>query len=239
MIRARGLKKRFGTIQAVDGIDLDVDAGATVSIFGANGEGKSTLLRMLSTALRPDAGTLELFGLDARAHARSVRARLGVLTHAPGLYDDLTCRANLEFFARLAGVADPRAAADASLERFGLALRAGEPARELSRGLHQRLALARALIHGPDLMFLDEPFTGLDPHAALVLDRELRALRAAGRTVVLITHRLDRGLDISDRYLVIRRGRVVEAADSAGVDAAALEERHFPSGAAAGPAVPA
>lgn len=237
-IRARGLKKRFATIQAVDGVDLDVEAGETLAIFGANGEGKSTLLRLLSTALRPDAGSLELFGRDARRDARPVRARLGVLTHAPGLYDDLSCRANLEFFARLSGLPDPRQAADAALERFGLALRAGEPARELSRGLHQRLALARSLIHDPELLFLDEPFTGLDPRAALVLDRELRALRDAGRTVVLITHRLDRGLAIADRYVVLRRGRIVESAPAEGVDPTALEARHFPTGLVPGPAVP-
>jgi heme exporter protein A len=221
---ARGLTKRFGARRALEGLDWSVRTGESWAIFGPNGAGKSTLLRIAAGALRPDAGTLTLGGLDPRRDA-AARAGLGWIAHAAMLYDDLTALENLVFFARLHGVHRARDRAMELLTRFELDHRAEDHVGTLSRGLKQRVALARALVHDPVLMLLDEPFSGLDPRASLLLRDVLGQLRSAGRTLVIVTHDVAEGLRLSDRWIALRGGRLSEDGDSARTDADALNRR--------------
>ena len=226
-IETVGLTRRFGAITAVDRLSLRVDRGDSVALFGPNGAGKTTLMRMLTLNLRPSEGSFTIGGYDPREKDLEIRRRIGVISHQSYLYDDLTARQNLEFFARLYGVADPTARAEALLADVGLTPRADDPVRAFSRGMQQRVSLVRALVHDPQIVLLDEPFTGLDPHAARTLRSMLDSLREKGRTVFLVTHNLARGLELTDRWLVLSRGRIVEEGRSAETDHAAFESRYF------------
>jgi len=228
-IEARNVVRRFGSRRAVDGVDLDVAPGESVALFGPNGAGKTTLLRVLASTLRMTSGTVRIAGLDWTTSAAAIRRRIGVISHSTYLYADLTARENLVFFARLYGLADPNGSALRWLEAMELDDRADDPARAFSRGMTQRLSLARSLVHEPELVFLDEPFSGLDPHAAGVLRDTLDRLRAAGRTLVTVTHDIPLGLEISDRWVMLHRGKIVDAGSSAGTDPGALVAARFAS----------
>jgi len=205
-LSARGLEKRFGRSPALRGIDLEVAEGAALALLGPNGAGKSTLLRLAAGLARPSGGSLQVAGL--RAGLPGARARVGLVAHATFLYPELTARENLIFAGRLHGLADPAARADALLEEEGLAAVAGRPARGFSRGMAQRLAIARGLVHDPALLLLDEPFAGLDPRAAGRLAERLAGLRRAGRTLVLVTHDPGLALRLADAAVVLARGRI-------------------------------
>ena len=235
-IETRGLTRSFGALRALDRVDLNVAPGESVALFGPNGAGKTTLIRILTLCLKPTAGTLRLEGLDPRGDDRPIRERIGLISHHSFLYDDLTARQNLEFFAGLYGVDDPRERSDRLLREFGLAQRGEDAVRTFSRGMQQRLSLARALVHEPKLLFLDEPFNGLDPHAARMLRGTLEQLRGAGRTIVLVTHNLAEGLQLSDRWLILRAGRVAAQGASGETDAAAFDSWYFEQFASATPA---
>jgi heme exporter protein A len=222
-ISARGLVKQFGPATALAGIDLDVAPGEGLAVFGPNGAGKTTLLRLLTLTLRPTRGTLRILGRDPRRQGAEIRADLGVISHHLFLYDALSALENLEFFAGLYGVPAPRRRCLELLDAVGLTLRADDPIGSLSRGLQQRVAVARALVHDPAIVLLDEPFTALDPRASGVLAGLLADLRGRGRTVILTTHDLRRGLACSERFLLMARGRIVEAGPSAAADPAQLE----------------
>ena len=222
MISARGLKRRFGSVQALAGVDVEVPDGDSLAVFGPNGAGKSTLLRILSLSLRPDSGELRIAGLDPRRDGRSIRARVGVVSHRTGLYDDLSAVENVSFFAALHGVREPERRARALLDRFGLSLRADDPLRAYSRGMQQRVSVARALAHDPAILLLDEPFTGLDPQAAGSLRAALLEARRDRRTLLMVTHHLEEGLELCERWVVLSRGRVVDDGTSEGVDPAAF-----------------
>jgi heme exporter protein A len=226
-IETHDLTRRFGAITAVDRLSISVEPGESLAVFGPNGAGKTTLIRLLTLALRSTQGSFALDGLDPRADDLAIRRRIGVISHQSFLYDDLTARQNLEFFGRLYGVADPRARAAELLHTVGLEARADDPVRAYSRGMQQRVSLARALVHEPRIVFLDEPFTGLDPRAARTLRATLEQLREEGRTVFLVTHNLARGLELSDRWLLLSRGRIVDEGPSAGTDRAAFERDFF------------
>lgn len=202
-IEARGLVQRFGRTVALRSVDLEVAAGERLAVLGDNGAGKTTLLRILATASRPYRGELRLFGLDALRHRDAVRPRLGWLAHQPGLYPALTARENLAFFCTLHGL--PASRADECLELAGLNGDATRPAGELSRGRQQRLAIARSVLHDPELWVLDEPDTSLD-----VAGRELVGRLAAGRTVVMATHDRELAGRLCERALELRDGRVVD-----------------------------
>jgi len=215
-IAAQGLEKRFGRVHALRGVDLALERGRTLAVLGPNGAGKSTLLRLLAGLARPSAGTLVVGDAgSARASSaerRRARAAVGYLGHATLLYPDLTARENLLFAARLHGVSEAQARADALLEQQGLLGVADRLTRSFSRGMAQRLAIARGLVHDPSILLLDEPFTGLDPSAAEALERQLRQLRDQGRTLVLVTHELARACALADAAIVLSRGLVVHRA---------------------------
>ncbi len=224
VVEARGLAKRYGPLAALDGIDLSVPAGQAIVLLGANGAGKSTLLRLLATLTRPSGGRLRLFGEEVvSSDAGRLRSRIGFLSHQTFLYEHLTGLENLLFYARLYGLPDPGRAAREAIGAARLSDRQEDRVGVYSRGMQQRLAIARSLLHGPEMVLLDEPFTGLDRESSARLEERLRQLRSAGRTCVMATHDLEQGLRIADRVLVLRYGRLELDAPARGLDSARLE----------------
>ena len=224
LIVARGLEKRFGPVRALRALDLDVHSGSTLAVIGPNGAGKSTLLRLLSGLTRPSGGVLRV-GREERDR-RSRRGRVGLIAHASFLYPTLTARENLILAGRLYGVANPAERANALLEEQELTGVAERRAGGFSRGMSQRLSIARGLVHDPEIVLLDEPFSGLDPRAAARLAERLGALRTAHRTVVLVTHDLARAAELADEILLLVRGESVALPPQAGRDAASLEQHY-------------
>ena len=212
-ITAEDLTRHFGAVTALDGVSFTIEAGARVALLGANGAGKSTLLAVLASLATPRAGRASVAGFDVRTQSVEVRRRIGVLAHRPMLYEDLNSLENLRFFARLYGRADPASDIEALLRRVGLWSRRHEAVRVLSRGYHQRLAMARALVHRPEVLLLDEPETGLDIEALAILDSLM--LHAPGMTVLAATHRRERVDAWATGTLVLDRGRVIEASGTA------------------------
>ncbi len=211
---ARGLVKRFGPRLALGGVDLRLEPGHSLALVGPNGAGKTTLLRVLAGTLSPTSGSLRVFGHDARRDRRNAFARVGLVSHASLLYDDLTAIENVAFFARLYGIVEPTERALAVLEGVGVAHRAEDKVSELSRGLRQRVSLARALVHDPALLLLDEPFAGLDPRGIDLLCRSIETWSAAGRAIVLVAHDVERALSITRAFAVLDRGGWVDGGDS-------------------------
>ena len=207
------VSRHFGRRRAVSRISFQATHGSVLGLLGPNGAGKSTLLAMLATLLRPSAGRIRYGAHDVETHAAELRGAIGVLGHDLFLYPELTALENLEFFAALYGAAAPRAAAAAALVQAGLADRAGDLVASFSRGMRQRVALERALIHRPRLLLLDEPFTGLDDASTAALAARLDALKRAGAIVIVATHDLDLAEGMFDRAVFLRDGRMVAAID--------------------------
>jgi heme exporter protein A len=210
--------RAYGERVALRGITLTLPPGRTLAVLGPNGAGKTTLLRILATLLRPHAGRTRVLGRDLPRDGWSVRGRIGLLAHDPLLYRDLTARENLRFHARLHGTAAERV--ETLLERVGLARRADEPVRTLSRGMIQRVAICRAVLHEPELLLLDEPLANLDPGAAETVDPLIG--RGSGAARVFISHDVEQGLAEADFVLGLRAGRQALLAPAAGVDVAEL-----------------
>lgn len=217
MIEARGLKKAFGLRPVLRGVDLEIASGEFVALMGPNGAGKTTLMRILATLSRPNAGLVRVAGLPLPAGAAQVRRRLGVVSHHTLLYSDLTAEENLGFYARLYALGQADSRIGAVLAQVGLERRRRDLVRTFSRGMQQRLAIARALLPDPAVMLFDEPYTGLDPEAALMLDEVLRSVAQSGRTVLISTHDLPRGLALAHRVLILSRGVIAHAAPTAGL----------------------
>ncbi|MFZ5885569.1 MAG: ABC transporter ATP-binding protein [Chloroflexota bacterium] len=212
IIEVNQLKRVFGQNRAVDGITFHVEQGEVFGLLGPNGAGKTTTVRLLNGILPPSEGTARIFGLDPATHGEDIRRRTGVLTETPALYERLSARENLEFFATLQGIpeADLSRRVDEMLEFFELASRAKDKVETFSKGMKQRLALARALIHKPPLLFLDEPTSGLDPEAAQQVNDLIANLTSAnGQTVVLATHNLFEAQRLCDRVAVMNKGRIL------------------------------
>ena len=207
LLEARGLWRAYGRRQVLRDLDLAVAAGEAVAVAGPNGAGKTTLLRVLAGLARPDRGEVRLEGQPLRRDAPEVRRAVGLVSHQTLLYDDLTLHENLTFAARLYGLPRPAAAARAALDEAGLGPRADESPRRLSRGLAQRAAIARALLHRPRLLLLDEPFTALDAAASERLRAELGARRQQGLGIVLVTHQLGEAWAVATRIAVLVEGR--------------------------------
>jgi heme exporter protein A len=225
VLRARGVVKRFGALSALEGVDLAVPPGSLLAVLGPNGAGKSTLLRLLAGLSRPTSGEVTIAGV--RADRPAARARVGLVAHATFLYGALTARENLIFAGRLYGVADPAARADALLAEVGLAAVAGRAAGTFSRGMAQRLAVARGLVHDPELLLLDEPFTGLDRAGSERLGARLSSLRDAGRALVLVTHDAARAAALADRVVILSGGRLVYQAERGAIAEASLEAAYL------------
>jgi len=209
---ADGLTRDFGPVRAVDGLSLTIPLGQVSGLLGHNGAGKTTTIRVLNGLLSPTAGGASVLGLDPRTHGPQIRARTGVLTENPSLDERLTARENLGFAAQLFGVAGAAVAerVDRLLADFGLRERADDRTAGFSRGMKQRLALARALIHDPELIFLDEPTAALDPVAARDVHELIRAMAAEQRrTVVITTHNLVEAQRLCDRVVILRHGRSI------------------------------
>jgi heme exporter protein A len=202
-IELAGLTRRYGDREALADVSLTLEAGRTLVVFGPNGAGKTTLLRVLATLLRPHAGTVRLLGHALPGEGWAVRGRVGFLGHAPLLYRDLTARENLRFHARLHGVGAERV--DALLEQVGLTRRADDPVHTYSRGMVQRAAVARAVLHDPELLLLDEPTANLDPHATELVEHLVGP--SSGRTRVVTSHDPVGGLHGADVALGLRAGR--------------------------------
>jgi heme exporter protein A len=220
VVRAEGLERAFGGTPVLTGVELRVDAGEVVALLGPNGAGKTTLLRILALLLRPSAGRLTLFG--AATPTPALRRRVGYVGHESFCYPDLTGAENLAFYARLFDVPQAPARVAELLAWAGLDAAARRPVRTYSRGMTQRLALARALVHRPDLLLLDEPFSGLDAGGVTALQARLAELAAAGHTVVLTTHDLERAAPIATRFAVLHRGRVASMHEGRAPDVLAI-----------------
>lgn len=209
MIEARDLTKSFGPRMALDGVDLAVAAGEFVTLVGPNGAGKTTFLRVLAGLARPSGGFVRIAGLDPARAATEVHRRIGFLSHRTLLYEDLTAEQNLRFYARIYDVGDAPTRVGDLLKRVGLADRRHDLVRTFSRGMQQRLAIARAVLHRPAVLLLDEPYTGLDPYATHILSDLLGELAEEGSTILLTTHDLAQGLALGRRVVVLARGRIV------------------------------
>ncbi len=210
-VAAADVSRHYGRRRAVSRVTFTARAGTILGLLGPNGAGKSTMLAMLATLLRPTSGSIRFGSLDPRGHGAALRARIGILGHDLFLYPELTAHENLAFFAGLHQCPDPAAVATRALVQAGLADRARDPVHAFSRGMRQRVALERALIHAPRLALLDEPFTGLDDASAAALLARLRSLRDSGTIVILATHDLDLAEGLFDEALFLRDGRMVSS----------------------------
>lgn len=213
MIRVSRLVKNYGLQPVLRGVSLHVQRGEFLTLVGPNGAGKTTLLRIMATLGRPTAGEIHVGGWPLPAAADRVRSHLGLISHQPLLYAELTAEENLRFFARMYGLAEPAGRIDKVLQAVDLDNRRHDLVGEFSRGMQQRLAIARSILHEPDVLLLDEPYTGLDQSAAAMLDGLLHSVATAGRTVVMTTHDLVRGLANCDRVAILARGKIAYQAD--------------------------
>jgi len=208
MIESIKVTKAFGLRPVLRGVDLTVAAGEFVALFGPNGAGKTTFLRILSTLTRPTTGMVRIAGWELPKYADQARGLLGVVSHQPLLYGDLSAEENLRFYARMYALdktgREERIAA--VLDQVGLKKRAADLVRTFSRGMQQRLAIARAVLHDPPVLLFDEPYTGLDQDAAASLDGVLKSVAARGRTVIMTTHDLMRGVQMADRVVILSKG---------------------------------
>jgi heme exporter protein A len=220
VVEVEGLARHYGEREALAGVSLSLQPGETLVVFGPNGAGKSTLLRVLATLLRPHAGSVRVLGSALPEESWKVRGRIGLLAHEPLLYRELSARENLRFHARLHGVAQERV--EDLLEAVAIADRASEPLRALSRGMVQRVAVARTVLHDPELLLLDEPHANLDPLAVELVEPLIGA--SSGHTRVICSHDPSGGLAEADIVLGLRAGRAVMTAAAAEVDAAAITE---------------
>lgn len=206
MITVKKLVKRFGLKAVLRGLDFEVQPGEFVALLGPNGAGKTTFLRILASLSRPSLGEVSVAGYKLPNEAAAVRARLGVVSHLPLLYGDLSAEENLRFYGRMYGISDLEERITEVLEMVGLEARRRDLVRTFSRGMQQRLAIGRAVLHDPDVMLFDEPYTGLDQDASSMLDEVLQTVAARGRTVVMTSHDLARAEDLATRFDILSRG---------------------------------
>jgi heme exporter protein A len=218
MINVRKLIKRFGLKTVLRGLDFHVEAGDFVALLGPNGAGKTTFLRILASLSRPSMGEVSIAGYRLPDQAAAVRRRLGVVSHLPLLYGDLTAEENLRFYGRMYGVIDLQRRVAEVLDLVGLTARRRDLVRTFSRGMAQRLAIGRAVLHNPDVMLFDEPHTGLDQDASAMLDTVLREVAALGRTVVMTSHDLSRAGDLASRFDVLSKGVITASVRREDID---------------------
>jgi heme exporter protein A len=218
MIKVRKLIKRFGLKPVLRGLDFDVQQGEFVALLGPNGAGKTTFLRILASLSKPTVGEVWIAGYRLPQQASLVRKKLGVVSHQPLLYGDLTAVENLNFYGRMYDLPDLQARVVDGLKIVGLFERRRDLVRQYSRGMQQRLAIARAILHDPEVLLFDEPHTGLDQDAAAMLDGVLREVAAIGRTVVMTSHDLPRSADLASRVDILSKGVIVASVSGSQLD---------------------
>ena len=221
------LHKSYGHVEALRGVDLRIEPGVFLTVFGPNGAGKTTLMKIISTLTRPSEGTVTVGGKDVVRDAAVVRRRVGVISHNTYLYAQLTATENLEFYARMYRVHDGHKRALALLSKMELTRRMNDRVGTYSRGMQQRLSVARALLHDPQLLLLDEPYTGLDQHASRVLAEVLEGLRDGNRTVIMTTHNLQEGLAGCDRAAILVDGQFVYDRPVSEIDTTGFQDTYF------------
>jgi len=220
MILVKKLVKRFGPITVLRELDFNVKSGDFVALLGPNGAGKTTLLRILSSLMRPTSGYVQVASCRLPSQGASLRAKLGVVSHQPLLYGDLTAVENLQFFSKLYSIEPDRI--QEILDLVGLFHRRDDLVRTFSRGMQQRLAIGRAILHDPTILLLDEPHTGLDQAAGEILDRILKDVALEGRTVVMTSHDLVRSAELASRLVLLSKGKISDSVSTAGLDSADL-----------------
>ena len=226
-IEVRHLRKAFGTLKAVDGIDFELKQGEFLTVFGPNGAGKTTLIKILAGLTQPSSGTAKVAGFDIAEGHPEMRKEIGIISHATALYADLTPLENLIFFARMHGLKQPEDRALKVIEEVGLSPRRNDRIRTFSRGMLQRLSIARAVLHDPAILFLDEPFTGLDLHATNVLKEHLQRLHDRHRTILMTTHDISCGLEMCDKVALQVQGKFAFLENIADVDKDQFESIYF------------
>ena len=226
-IEVRHLRKAFGTLKAVDGIDFELKQGEFLTVFGPNGAGKTTLIKILAGLTQPSSGTAKVAGFDIAEGHPEMRKEIGIISHATALYADLTPLENLIFFARMPGLKQPEDRALKVIEEVGLSPRRNDRVRTFSRGMLQRLSIARAVLHDPAILFLDEPFTGLDLHATNVLKEHLQRLHDRHRTILMTTHDISCGLEMCDKVALQVQGKFAFLENITDVDKDQFESIYF------------
>jgi heme exporter protein A len=226
VLEAEGITKSFGPQAALRGVDFRVKRGESVVVFGPNGAGKTTLIKILATIMNPTSGNLTIDGLNPKNDAEKIRRIIGVISHQTFLYGTLTAYENLEFYCRLYNVPLAAQRIREVAEMVAMTARLNDRVGVLSRGMQQRFSIARALLHRPGIMLLDEPDTGLDPQAIAMLRDLLRSDGGEKRTIVLTTHNLERGLEFADRLLIMAKGKICCDSPAAGMDLADLKETY-------------
>lgn len=212
--QVRELCKDFGYLKAVNNVSLEINESETIAVFGGNGAGKTTLIKIIATLLSPTSGTIYLNDTEIKHNSEELRNNLGLISHSLFLYSELNAMENLRYFGKLYRVENLTDRIDELLTEFGLLPRMYDSVRTYSRGMLQRLSLARAVIHNPRLLLLDEPFTGLDKSAAETLMQYMESHRNSGRSILLVTHNLERGYHAADKLAIMSNGRLVWQSDS-------------------------
>ncbi len=223
-IELNRLTKSFNHRPALRGIDLKIKQGETVAIFGPNGAGKTTLLKILATVMNPTSGNVAIEGFDLKKDADEVRRRIGVVSHHTSLYGSLTAFENLEFYARLHDIPDPGGRAREVAAMVNMTARGDDRVSTFSRGMQQRISIARSLLHNPSVLLMDEPETGLDQHAISML---WSLLAGGGQSILLATHSLERGLELADRVIILNKGKVVLEKPASDIDLNSCKESYF------------
>jgi heme exporter protein A len=227
MIQVQSLVKSFGHTYALRDVNLEVPEGQFLTIVGPNGAGKTTLLRILATLLKPTSGLVRIDGLDPGSASAEIRRRIGFVSHQSLTYSKLTVEENLTFYGRIYDVPALKERVETLLSLVGLEARRHDPARALSRGMRQRLSIARAIVHEPSLMLLDEPYTGLDQQAAEMLRHLLQTVTSESRTVIMTTHNLQRAVDLCDTAVILAKGRIVYQAEGASLTLDELRQAYW------------
>ena len=226
-ITIKDLKRNYDGVDALRGINLTLDRGDFLTIFGPNGAGKTTLIRIISTLLPPSSGDIKVFGYDMDNHPAEFRKTLGIISHQTLLYHDMTAKENLEFYAGLYGVQDSNKRIKDILELMGLYERRDSRVSKFSRGMQQRLTIARALINDPSLILLDEPYNGLDQHASALLSGQLIKLHDQKRTIIMVTHNLKLGMEAATKVGILVKGKMPFLKDREAISGERFDDIYF------------
>jgi heme exporter protein A len=223
-IEVTGLTKSYGTHVALRGVDLKVRPGERVALFGPNGAGKTTIIKIISTIVKPTAGKILVEGFDLKEKAEEARRRIGLVSHSTFLYGHLSIYENLDFYARIYDISDRKSRIGEVVADVEMTQRMHDRVDSLSRGMQQRVSIARAILHKPTLMLLDEPETGLDQRSSSIVWSALSGTDSVKRTMIVITHSLERGLELSDRVIILVRGRIAFDGPTSGLDLDSLRD---------------